>query len=92
VELAERACRATGYDDALLLGTLAAAYAETGRFDDAVKTAEKAASVAGKYGLTELVKKNRELMQLYRAGKAYHEGADEHSTSNAEHPTSNPSP
>jgi Flp pilus assembly protein TadD len=83
VQLAERACRITGYDEALLLGTLAAAYAEAGRFEDAVKTAEKAAALADKDGQTELAKKNRELMELYRTGKAYHEKDTQLPTSNS---------
>ncbi|HYA79178.1 MAG TPA: tetratricopeptide repeat protein, partial [Candidatus Nitrosopolaris sp.] len=36
VRLAEHACQLTGYKEALLIGTLAAAYAEAGRYDDAV--------------------------------------------------------
>ncbi len=42
VALGERACRATEWKDAKALDALAAAYAEVGRFDDAVATAEKA--------------------------------------------------
>ena len=40
VRLAERACDLTHYQTPAFLGTLAAAYAEAGRFDDAVKTEE----------------------------------------------------
>ena len=39
VELAERAANISGGRDATILGTLAAAYAEAGRFSEAVKTA-----------------------------------------------------
>jgi tetratricopeptide (TPR) repeat protein len=46
VRLAERACAITGRDDVGCLDTLAAAFAEAGRFDDAVATAEQAATVA----------------------------------------------
>ncbi|NQT89027.1 hypothetical protein HQ560_19820 [bacterium] len=42
VELAERATRMRGIDAMQLLDTLAAAYAEAGRFDDAVAAAAKA--------------------------------------------------
>ncbi len=41
VQLAERACGNTGYQQPVLIGTLAAAYAEGGQFDQAVATARK---------------------------------------------------
>ncbi len=40
--LAEKACALTDYKAPASLDTLAAAYAELGQFDKAVKTAEKA--------------------------------------------------
>src|SRR5262249_19058159 len=46
VELAERACQLTEYKRAVLVGTLAAAYAEAGRFTDAVSAATKARELA----------------------------------------------
>ena len=42
VKLAEDACRQTQYQQTVMVGTLAAAYAEAGRFDDALATAQKA--------------------------------------------------
>jgi hypothetical protein len=57
----------------LFLGTLAAAYAESGRFPEAVTTAEKAEQLATTAGLTAAAAKNRQLLELYRAGKPYHE-------------------
>lgn len=42
VKLAERACELTAYQDANLMDTLATAYAEAGRFDDAARTARAA--------------------------------------------------
>ena len=42
VELSESACKATNFANVSLLDTLAAAYAEAGRFDDAVKTIDGA--------------------------------------------------
>jgi protein O-mannosyl-transferase len=74
VTFAERACRLTGYQHPLLVGTLGAAYAEAGRFDDAVAAATKARELALAAGQKELAKRNEELLELYRAGKAYHEG------------------
>jgi protein O-mannosyl-transferase len=44
VRLAEQVCEATDYQRAQYLDTLAAAYAEVGRFDDAVDAARKAQS------------------------------------------------
>jgi hypothetical protein len=55
------------------MGTLAAAYAEAGRFSDAVATAEKAANLAAAAGNSRFANINTQLMQLYRAGKPYHE-------------------
>ncbi len=75
VRLAQRACELTHYGEPLFLGTLAAAYAEAGRFPEAVTTAEKAEQLATTAGLTAVAAKNRELLELYRAGKPYHEPA-----------------
>ena len=60
---------------AAIVGTLAAAYAEAGRFGDAVATAQKASALAAKSKDQALLKKNQELLELYRARKFYHEPA-----------------
>jgi tetratricopeptide (TPR) repeat protein len=73
VALARRACELTNYKEGILIGTLAAAYAEAGRFPDAVSSAEKARSLALAAGQKEVAQKNQELLELYRAGRAYHE-------------------
>jgi tetratricopeptide (TPR) repeat protein len=75
VRLAERACELTHYGQPSFIGTLAAAYAESGRFPEAVTTAEKAEQLATSAGLTAVAAKNRQLLELYRAGKPYHEPA-----------------
>jgi cytochrome c-type biogenesis protein CcmH/NrfG len=75
VRLAERACELTHYGKPLFLSTLAAAYAEAGRFPEAVTTAEMAEQLAASAGLTAVAAKNRQLLELYRAGKPYHEPA-----------------
>ncbi len=55
VELASRVCQAENYRDPYSLETLAAALAETGRYDHAVTTAEHARALAQSHGLSDLV-------------------------------------
>jgi tetratricopeptide (TPR) repeat protein len=73
VRLAERACELTHYRETIIVGTLAAAYAEAGRFDNAIATAQRACTLASASGEPDLLKKNQELLVLYRAHRAYHE-------------------
>lgn len=73
VEFGERACSRTGYRKAVYIGTLAAAYAEAGRFADATATAEKAIATAEQAGQEQIANRNRELLALYRSGKPFHE-------------------
>jgi hypothetical protein len=73
VRLAERACELTHYGQPMLIGTLAAAYAESGRFPESVTTAKKAEQLATDAGLKELAERNRQLLHFYQAGKPYHE-------------------
>jgi Tfp pilus assembly protein PilF len=75
VKYAGRACELTHYGVPPLVGTLAAAYAEAGRFDDAVAAAQKACALATAAGEEELLEKNRKLLALYRARQPYHEAA-----------------
>jgi tetratricopeptide (TPR) repeat protein len=75
IRLAERACELSQHRAPILLGTLAAAYAEAGRFSDAVSAAEKARDLAEAAGDKAVAAKNRELLELYRAGKPYREPA-----------------
>ncbi|SPE57173.1 putative Tetratricopeptide TPR_2 repeat protein [Verrucomicrobia bacterium] len=73
VELAERACRLTQWQAPVLLGTLAAAYAEAGRFQDAVAMAERAQEQAKAANLPSVAARNARLLELYRQGKAWRE-------------------
>jgi tetratricopeptide (TPR) repeat protein len=75
VKYAGRACELTHQGVPLLVGTLAAAYAEAGRFDDAIAAAEKACTLATAAGEQELLEKNQKLLALYRAHQPYHEAA-----------------
>jgi Tfp pilus assembly protein PilF len=73
VELAEHGCALTSSRAPFLLGTLAAAYAEAGRFGDAVLAGEQASARATELGDLALAARNRELVEVYRASKPYHE-------------------
>lgn len=73
VRLGERACELTSQRAPVLLGTLAAAYAEAGRFADSVRTAEKARDLATAAGQKTVADRNTQLLELYRAGKPWHE-------------------
>jgi len=73
VRLAEHACELTQYQQPVYMSTLAAAYAEAGRFAEATDTAERAASLALSQGRTQVAENDRMLLQLYRANHAYHQ-------------------
>jgi len=75
VRLSERACELTHNGEPSFIGTLAAAYAESGRFPEAVTTAGKAEQLATDAGSKKLAEENRQRLELYRAGKPYHEPA-----------------
>ncbi len=75
VRLGEQACELTRFQRPLMVGTLAAAYAEAGRFENAITTAQKAGALAGAAGDQALAGRNQELLQLYRANRPYHEAA-----------------
>jgi tetratricopeptide (TPR) repeat protein len=73
VELAERGCELTAYEEPGLLNTLAAAYAEAGRFDDAVGIAEEVLELARLLGEEKLAADISKRLELYRQGQAYRE-------------------
>jgi Flp pilus assembly protein TadD len=73
VRYAERASHLPAAKDICVPGTLAAAYAEAGRFPDAVATAEKAVESETAAGETRFAAINQQLLRLYRAGKPFHE-------------------
>jgi tetratricopeptide (TPR) repeat protein len=73
VHLAERACRLTGYRQPMLVGTLAVAYAEAGRFDEAAATAVKARALALAAGRNEMAEQFQQLVGLFRARRPYNE-------------------
>lgn len=67
VALAQRACEATKYRETVIVGTLAAAYAEAGEFEQAVATAQQACDLASVSGETNLLRSNQKLLEFYRA-------------------------
>jgi Flp pilus assembly protein TadD len=71
VQLAEAACRLSGRRNPSFLGTLAAAYAEAGRFGDAVKTMQEALAVSEASGTRELVPIQTRMLELFQAGKPF---------------------
>jgi tetratricopeptide (TPR) repeat protein len=73
VQIAEHACQATQSKITIYLGSLAAAYAEAGRFDDAIATAQKACALASAHAESDLLKRNQELLAAYQKHQAWHE-------------------
>jgi Tfp pilus assembly protein PilF len=73
VQLALKACELTRFRRTIMVGTFAAAYAEAGLFTEAAATAQRACALATEEGDRGLLARNQQLLELYRAGKAYHE-------------------
>ena len=72
IRLAGRACQLTGGKDADALDALAAAYAEVGRFDEAVRAARDAAALARAQGRTDAAAQIDLRVKLYESGRPYH--------------------
>ena len=66
VTLAEQAVRLSGSPDPIFIGTLAAAYAEVGRFPEAVAVAERAQQLAAAQNNTALVNALGEQIERYQ--------------------------
>ena len=71
VQLAERACALSQRRNPSFLGVLAAAYAEAGRFDDAVKTMEEALALSKASGADQLVAVQSQMLAQFQAGKPF---------------------
>jgi len=69
--LALRACELTGRGSFVCLDTLAAALAESGRFDEAAGVAERAAALAGAAGRPARAEDIRRRLALYRASRPF---------------------
>jgi tetratricopeptide (TPR) repeat protein len=73
VQLAKRACELTQNQQAAFLTTLSAAYAETGRFSDAIATAQMAGKLDQTAGQKKIAAQDGELLKLYQAGYPFRE-------------------
>ena len=67
VALAEQLNTVLQGQDPVMLDTLAAAYAEVGRYDNAVRTAEEALGLARELGLQDLAQQIEQRLGAYRA-------------------------
>ncbi len=72
IELSMKACELTEWEAPELIDTLAAAYAEAGRFDDAVKWEKKALEHPEAFNAASL-EQARQRLKLYEARKPYHQ-------------------
>jgi protein O-mannosyl-transferase len=72
VDLAKKAVELSGGREPAVLDTLAAALASADRFDEAVKTAQKALELASQQNKPAMVESIRARIQLYQAKTPYH--------------------
>jgi tetratricopeptide (TPR) repeat protein len=73
VQLAQQANELAGGKNPVILGTLAAAFAEAGRFDDAVRSAQQAIELARAAGRQDLAGKLNGELRRYEAGLPLHQ-------------------
>ncbi|MDQ6911386.1 MAG: tetratricopeptide repeat protein [Verrucomicrobiota bacterium] len=71
VELAERADTITAGKNPIVAATLAAAYAESGRFAEAIKTAQRAIELSESQGNPARARSIRIQLESYQAGSAF---------------------
>ena len=72
VKLAQQANALTGGENPEILRTLAAAFAEAGRFPEAVETVQRALPLANAQSNARLAGQLQSEMKLYQAGRPYH--------------------
>ena len=75
VELAEQAARLSGGTNSIFIGTLAAAYAEAGRFSEAVEMAQRARQLAAAQNNAALVDVLQMQIGLYQAGSPFRDAS-----------------
>jgi tetratricopeptide (TPR) repeat protein len=71
VKMSERACELTGRQDPVKLKTLAAVYAETGRFGEATNTLRTAKDLAAKANRQELVKECSLMLEHFERSESW---------------------
>jgi len=86
VELAQQAERLGGAGNPAVLGTLAAAYAEAGRFSEALQTAQRALDLATAQTNSVQVDMLRVNIALFRAGFPFYDAAQTNVSPNLNHP------
>ncbi|HQL78767.1 MAG TPA: tetratricopeptide repeat protein [Verrucomicrobiota bacterium] len=69
VRFAERACALTSRQNSALVNTLAAAYAEAGRFKEAIEAAQQARTLAQAAGQAKVAEESRQLLELFQSGR-----------------------
>jgi len=69
VQLAEEVCKATRFEQPGFMDALSAAYAETGQFEKAIDTAQRALRLASAKGSKKLQHKFQSRLALYQQGK-----------------------
>lgn len=72
IELATKACEVTNFEMPHILSTLAAAYAETGDFENAIKWSKKCVEL-GTEKLPEQIEQLRDELKHYEEGKPFRE-------------------
>jgi tetratricopeptide (TPR) repeat protein len=77
VKLAERAVQVSGGRDPVYLDTLAAAYAEAGRFGEAIATARKALDLATQQHRGPLIEGLNTRIKLYEARQPYRDAMED---------------
>jgi protein O-mannosyl-transferase len=78
VELARQANDLTGGESPVILGTLAAAFAEAGRFSEAVETAQRALHLAEAQSNPKMTGQLQLELKLYQARSPFHVPAQTH--------------
>ncbi len=86
VDLAQQAEQLTGATNEAILGTLAAAYAEAGRFPEALGTAHQALDLAIAQTNSTQVDLLSTSIALFRAGSPFHDPAQTNLTRDPKHP------
>jgi len=69
VNLAQRACELTSFENARVIDTLAVAYASAGRFAEATSTAQRAIRVARSAGQEAVAARIEKHLRLFQAGR-----------------------